>query len=251
MSTAIYYVFLFVISLTLGIYNLLIGLDAIPLSCSTDTEYTLDECTSLQKSYASTCASGTKCKTILCNKYPKFPNGTENIPNIVSGSTIVLVGVPSPNLYYIFQMAIAILYFFICLCALLLAIFANIMANMVPKDFVNISTCKKIIGCMCKTIPPIIVISHYTAMIFLIAYWIMIGMGQCNNSTSTKPGLNSPDRYFNDSKTLAIVDIVFWGALHFGGAILREIIYIEPFMYSPDVGKVNLCKSLLLKKLGP
>jgi len=132
-----------------------------------------------------------------------------------------------------------------------MAIFCNVMANMVPKDFIEVSTCKKIIGCCCKIIPPIIIVTHYVVVIFLIAYWVMVGTGECNISSDSKPGLPDPGKYYNDSKTLLIVDTVFWGCIHFGGAMIREMIYIEPFLYSPDVGKVNLCKSLLMKRLGP
>jgi hypothetical protein len=39
--------------------------------------------------------------------------------------------------------------------------------------------------------------------------------------------------------------------LHYGGAIVRGMTYVEPFMYSPEIGKPNMIKTLLFKKLGP
>ena len=54
-----------------------------------------------------------------------------------------------------------------------------------------------------------------------------------------------------DVEILNLVNSIIWILLHYGGSIIREMTYQEPFMYSPDTGAPNCCRTLFLKKLGP
>ena len=55
----------------------------------------------------------------------------------------------------------------------------------------------------------------------------------------------------NDFEILNLVNSIIWILLHYGGSIIREMTYQQPFMYSPDTGAPNCCRTLFLKKLGP
>ena len=57
--------------------------------------------------------------------------------------------------------------------------------------------------------------------------------------------------YRKDVEILNLVNSIIWILLHYGGSIIREMTYQGPFMYSPDTGAPNCCRTLFLKKLGP
>ena len=66
------------------------------------------------------------------------------------------------------------------------------------------------------------------------------------------PGkLISTEYFYKVHRTLNIVNSIVWILLHYGGAIIRAMTYVEPFMYSPEVGNPNFFKTLMLKRLGP
>ena len=68
--------------------------------------------------------------------------------------------------------------------------------------------------------------------------------------TDEKTGTENTD-YEGDVKVLNLVNSIAWILLHYGGAVVRDMTYQEPFMYSPDTGEPNCFRTLFLKKLGP
>jgi hypothetical protein len=65
----------------------------------------------------------------------------------------------------------------------------------------------------------------------------------CEISRSTIPGdIRNKDKYFTDSTVLNMVTSCLCVPIHYGGAIIRKVVYKEPFMYSP---------SSLFFRLGP
>ena len=65
-------------------------------------------------------------------------------------------------------------------------------------------------------------------------------MGGCEISTNSTPGaLTDPKQFAKDVNTLNLVNSGIWVLIHYGGGIFREIVYQEPFMYSPDIGTTS------------
>ncbi len=162
------------------------------------------------------------------------------------------VEVTEGNIYKTLTLIIAIIYIIYLVLSLFLSCVSNMMSNQTPEDYIKIGTCKKFLACFCKILPPVLIILSWVNFILFVVFWILITVGKCEYSNSDTPG-KFPDEkdYFNDNKVLILVNSCFWILLHYGGAIVRGMTYVEPFMYSPEIGKPNMIKTLLFKKLGP
>ena len=162
------------------------------------------------------------------------------------------VPVTEGNIYKTLTLIIAIIYIIYLVLSLFLSCVSNMMSNQTPEDYIKIGTCKKFLACFCKILPPVLIILSWVNFILFVVFWILITVGKCEYSYSDSPGkfMDKKD-YFNDNKVLILVNSCFWILLHYGGAIVRGMTYVEPFMYSPEIGKPNMIKTLLFKKLGP
>jgi len=162
------------------------------------------------------------------------------------------VQVTEGNIYKTLTLIIAIIYIIYLVLSLFLSCVSNMMSNQTPEDYIKIGTCKKFLACFCKILPPVLIILSWVNFILFVVFWILITVGKCEYSYSDTPGkfMDKKD-YFNDNKVLILVNSCFWILLHYGGAIVRGMTYVEPFMYSPEIGKPNMIKTLLFKKLGP
>ena len=162
------------------------------------------------------------------------------------------VQVSEGNIYKTLTLIIAIIYIIYLVLSLFLSCVSNMMSNQTPEDYIKIGTCKKFLACFCKILPPVLIILSWINFILFVVFWILITVGKCEYSKSITPGkfMGKKD-YFNDNKVLILVNSCFWILLHYGGAIVRGMTYVEPFMYSPEIGKPNMIKTLLFKKLGP
>ena len=162
------------------------------------------------------------------------------------------VEVSEGNIYKTLTLIIAIIYIIYLVLSLFLSCVSNMMSNQTPEDYIKIGTCKKFLACFCKILPPVLIILSWINFILFVVFWILITVGKCEYSKSDSPGkfMGKKD-YFNDNKVLILVNSCFWILLHYGGAIVRGMTYVEPFMYSPEIGKPNMIKTLLFKKLGP
>jgi hypothetical protein len=162
------------------------------------------------------------------------------------------VEVSEGNIYKTLTLIIAIIYIIYLVLSLFLSCVSNMMSNQTPEDYIKIGTCKKFLACFCKILPPVLIILSWVNFILFVVFWILIAIGKCEYSESDTPGkFVKPKDYYNDNKVLILVNSCFWVLLHYGGAIVRGMTYVEPFMYSPEIGKPNLLKTLFLKKLGP
>ena len=162
------------------------------------------------------------------------------------------VEVSEGNIYKTLTLIIAIIYIIYLVLSLFLSCVSNMMSNQTPEDYIKIGTCKKFLACFCKILPPVLILLSWVNFILFVVFWILITVGKCEYSYSDTPGkfMDKKD-YFNDNKVLILVNSCFWILLHYGGAIVRGMTYVEPFMYSPEIGKPNMIKTLLFKKLGP
>jgi hypothetical protein len=123
---------------------------------------------------------------------------------------------------------------------------------MVPDDFIKVGWFKRTCAMFTKLLPPLNILLHWGIMILIIILWILVGTKHCPISAPTLGGfLHNVLMYADSSFVLAIVNSAFWIFLHYGGAIYRDLIYVEPFMYEPQIGKGGFCKAFFIRKLGP
>ena len=226
--SSLYYLGLGAISLSMTIYNFHMVGEATNQTCYSYQNMTLDE-------------------------YKNF-NASLGLPNndTYNNKNFFEVQVTEGNIYKTLTLIIAIIYIIYLVLSLFLSCVSNMMSNQTPEDYIKIGTCKKFLACFCKILPPVLIILSWVNFILFVVFWILITVGKCEYSESITPGkfMDKKD-YFNDNKVLILVNSCFWILLHYGGAIVRGMTYVEPFMYSPEIGKPNMIKTLLFKKLGP
>ena len=81
---------------------------------------------------------------------------------------------------------------------------------------------------------------------------IILATGSCQKSESTdKQHPVGESNYFHQMKTLTIVNAIVWVLLHYVGAVIRGMTYIEPFMYDPQTNDRHWIKKFFFKYLGP
>lgn len=229
--SATYYLGLSVSSLAIAIYNMNIAGSAKNLTC-----YSIEK--------------------MDYNTY-KLYNSTLNITTpatneTIDPNTLYDVEVLGSNSYSTILVIIGIIYLIIMGFAVILSCIANYLSNQLPEDFLHMGKMKRFLACLCKVIPTLFIILHWIAMILIIVVWVFIAGKNCEVAKTSTPGvIINQKKYFNDVYILNIVNSSLWIFLHYGGAIVREITYEEPFMYSPDLGQPNFIRSFFLKKLGP
>jgi hypothetical protein len=226
--SSLYYLGLGAVSLSMTIYNFHMVGEATNQTCYSNQTMTLDE-------------------------YKKF-NASLGLPNndTYNNKDFFEVPVTEGNIYKTLTLIIAIIYIIYLVLSLFLSCVSNMMSNQTPEDYIKIGTCKKFLACFCKILPPVLIILSWINFILFVVFWILITVGKCEYSNSDTPGKFMDEKdYFNDNKVLILVNSCFWILLHYGGAIVRGMTYVEPFMYSPEIGKPNMIKTLLFKKLGP
>ena len=221
-----------------------LGLGAVSLSMTIYNFHMVGEATN------QTCYS---YQNMTRKEYEDF-NASLGLPNndTYNNKDFFEVPVTEGNIYKTLTLIIAIIYIIYLVLSLFLSCVSNMMSNQTPEDYIKIGTCKKFLACFCKILPPVLIILSWVNFILFVIFWILITVGKCEYSDSDTPGkfMDKKD-YFNDNKVLILVNSCFWILLHYGGAIVRGMTYVEPFMYSPEIGKPNRIKTLLFKKLGP
>ena len=222
-----------------------LGLGAVSLSMTIYNFHMVGEATN------QTCYSN---QTMTYNDYKKYniSLGLEIYDETTFNKEYFEVPVTEGNIYKTLTLIIAIIYIIYLVLSLFLSCVSNMMSNQTPEDYIKIGTCKKFLACFCKILPPVLIILSWVNFILFVVFWILITVGKCEYSRSDTPGKFMDEKdYFNDNKVLILVNSCFWILLHYGGAIVRGMTYVEPFMYSPEIGKPNMIKTLLFKKLGP
>ena len=223
--SSLYYLGLGAVSLSMTIYNFHMVGEATNQTCYSYQNMTKQQYTDYMNSLGQT-----------------FDDSSDDLnPKVTEG-----------NIYKTLTLIIAIIYIIYLVLSLFLSCVSNMMSNQTPEDYIKIGTCKKFLACFCKILPPVLIILSWVNFILFVVFWILITVGKCEYSHSDTPGKFMDEKdYFNDNKVLILVNSCFWILLHYGGAIVRGMTYVEPFMYSPEIGKPNMIKTLLFKKLGP
>jgi hypothetical protein len=248
-SNACYYLYLSVLTLAISIYNFQIATEGRDLQCFKQQSMSEDEYTAYSISLSQKLNKTDDEYRALYNLKLIYPIDNFNDTGKTSNFTIA---VAQGNLFKPLVELIAIFYITIVCISILLAMITYKMADMIPDDFINISRFKLIFACFCKILPMMLNILHYIIMVIIIVLWGFHGTKTCILSASPLAGvLMNPTYYFQQVLILNIVTSVFWVLIHFGGAVIRDTTYQEPYMYSPMVGKGGMCSYMLLKKLGP
>lgn len=230
----LYYIILFIFSLSLGIYNyyvFMIGKDItcyviIPPSQIQEILNTTNFSISTYNSKTNTCSHFDLLSTTDGKGYEK-----------------------RENVFKILSLTIAICYLIIASISFTFVFIINNMSNMLPEDFVNMSKCKKSLGFLTKTLPPICVIIHYVIFLGILALWVFYVNGSCLKLLEPKCQ-KFDTRYNHRLLVLNIVNSIFWVLIHYMGSIIRDVLYQEPFMYSRTVTKPKIIYKLF-KNLGP
>jgi hypothetical protein len=238
MASSLYYLALAVATMAVAIYNLSTSGTASALQCYNVEEMDLATYTEYNKTFTAT------------NSTSKAPPAKETTNS--KGQTTYLVNKTSSNILKLIQTVLSFIYLSLTGLSVLMTFIVWWMSNMVPEDFLNIGKCKKFTAAFCKILPPLFIIVHWIILIIICVLWIMIVTKQCEVSASTEPGaMVNASKYLTDSYTCNLVTTAIWVLIHYGGSIFREIVYQEPFMYMPDIGKPNLLRTICFKKLGP
>lgn len=148
---------------------------------------------------------------------------------------------------------IAIVFLLFLVLSLYMSCIINSFSNLLPEDFLTMSKCKAAVTCLCKIIPPIFLILSWLILILIVVVWILyLVYFKGEDDKYPKYQIEQENSVSDDVRILNIVNSVVWFVMHYGGSIIREMTYIEPFMYSPDTGETPNCfRTLMIKKLGP
>ena len=227
----LYYVMLFSIGLSVAIYNF-----------STSSAGNAVTCYAVEKPDGAT----------------EVPNATAATTSDTTNSTVAASitlsggasGTKTSNLLALMQIIIAICYIIIASLSIILVLIINNMANMVPDDFLAIGSCKRFLASFTKICPPLFILIHYVIFIIIAIIWILTLIGTCSYSVPTGSTYFDATKYFKQTQITNLVTSIIWFFLHFVGAIIRDIVYQEPFMFSPTIGKPTFFGSCI-KKVGP
>lgn len=229
MASQLYYYCLMLAALAAGIYNYTTSSSGNNLLCWSNQTMTYDEYKTLNQSL-----------NLSVIAAPADPNTKYDM--LTSGG----------NSLKLFQLVLAFAYGAVLIFTFLLAIITSFLSNQVPEDFLKMGGCKICLAMFCKILPPFIVIIHWIILILIAINLLFVLQGTCKVTSSSVAGvLVSADAYFSGSKICIIVTAAIWILLHYVGAILKDISYVEPFMYSPKTEGSNGFLHIMLKKLGP
>ncbi len=184
-----------------------------------------------------------------------FPNTTtiEAVPpkDTSDPTATYIVRQPSSNTIQLITFFIGISYLSICGIALFMTMLVTCLANQLPEDFVNMGKCKRCMAMFCKILPILIVLIHWVILFLILGLWALVLTDACAYTTTNESGaIISPGKYLSDTQTLAIITSGIWGFLHLGASIVRDLYYIEPFIYWPYLGSSKVA-TFLCKTLGP
>jgi hypothetical protein len=236
----LYYVMLFVMTLSIGIYNFSVYSTGSATTCYSPLVVPSGATAAPSSNSTNSTSSATTANTTTTTT-------TTTVSIVMKDGT---TGEQTTNIFKILNIVIAICYLIIAGLSLLLILIINNMANMVPDDFLKIGSCKRFLACFTKIFPPLFILIHYVIMVAILAVWVLYLTGSCNYAVPTGSTYYDETKYYKTIYVVNLVSSIFWLFLQYVGAIIRDIVYQEPFMYSPTVGKPTF-SGIVLKKLGP
>jgi hypothetical protein len=226
MASQLYYYWLCVAALSIGIFNFSTYSGGKELQCITNSNFLYDE-------YVA---------------YNKTKNITTTIPRPLNPNEVYTVEQSSSNILSLLQMVIAFAYLSILGVTIILALIVSCLSNQLPEDYMKFGKCKRCLAMLCKILPPFIVIVHWIILFVIIGLWIMVLTDTC---LITRINISGEKAYFQQSNICLIVTSAIWVVLHCFGSVLKDLSYVEPFMYSPRIEGSSPFFHVMLKTLGP
>jgi len=226
MASQLYYYWLCVAALSIGIFNFSTYSGGKDLNCISYQKFLYDEYVAYNKTKNITTTSKRPD-----NQFQEYS-----------------VEVSSSNILSVLQMILAFAYLGILGITIILALIVSCLSNQLPEDYMKFGKCKNCLAMFCKILPPFIVIIHWIIMFVLIGLWAMILTDTCK---ITRTNISGERAYFLESQVCLIVTSAIWVVLHCFGSILKDLSYVEPFMYSPRIEGSSKFFHIMFKTLGP
>jgi hypothetical protein len=115
----------------------------------------------------------------------------------------------------------------------------------VPSEFDNdkLGRIARILGFFMKSFPRIVVLIHYLILVMLVVLMMQIFSGTCIVSVTqadndipldlTQPLTWKTTEMQNEAVVLLIICFFLWIIMHIGGAVVRSLMSVDPYMATP------------------
>lgn len=89
-------------------------------------------------------------------------------------------------------------------------------------------------------------------MILVIVAVVNIALSDCklSHDTTAKIKVNTSKMY-DEGIILGIIIVALWVLIHCGGAIIRSILYVDPFLVEPEDPTCSKAYTVICIKCGP
>ncbi|CDW75200.1 UNKNOWN [Stylonychia lemnae] len=125
-------------------------------------------------------------------------------------------------------------------------------SKFLPRDFAKMGRILNCIGALLKIFPKLMILLHYIICILILVIIGQVGNGSCKNSyTIDSDGLPKETKMQSDGVILVLILSSLWILMHFGGSIVRSMIYIDPFLADPYDPTANRFYRLICQTFGP
>lgn len=124
--------------------------------------------------------------------------------------------------------------------------------SFVPKDFASIGRFRNLLGLFLKLFPKLIIFLHYIILIIICAQIGYVGGGKCKNAKHlATDGTQTTGAMERAGIIMIIILSALWIVQHIGGAVMRSILNVDPFLAEPDDPSSNRIYAVICKKCGP
>lgn len=236
----LYYLILTITTLSIGIFDISVSGESKDLQCysltvinSNTYDSQLDQINQIRSKYT-----------------VKPPNITVSISE---GTTFYSIPYESTNTYKIFSDLIGAIYLVIMTFSLLMIFIIFWLSDLIPEDFLSMGKVKKAFAIVSKICPTMIVVLHWVVFLLVIIFWIVLSGQSCRVSQLKSGSIFQFNilKYHDLCVNLQIVNSIVVLVLHFVFPIFKDMIYVEPFMYSPKVENTSGFKDVMIRVLGP
>ena len=124
--------------------------------------------------------------------------------------------------------------------------------RLLPKDFAKMGRILNCSGALLKIFPKLIILLHYIILILIIVVIGQVGSNNCKESA--RVGSNGlPEKTSMHDEGVILVSIIspIWLLMHFGGTVVRSMLYVDPFLLDPYDPKGNKIYRILCQTCGP
>jgi hypothetical protein len=106
---------------------------------------------------------------------------------------------------------------------------------------------------MLKLFIKLIILFNYVVfiLVLIMAGFIAKSTNDCNDYAKTVNPFVLDNNIRIEGVILAIITGVLWLFMHCIGAVIKSLLYVDPFLLNPDDPTSNRCLTLFFKKLGP